>query len=120
MAKTFFSQVTQRFSQLGSLLTNDVRSKVSIGAILIAGLTDLFRDIQNNRNRQTVIFARESHQRSSRFTLDVCGIDYNQPASFQPFGGNGVQQVKRIRRCRLIVLVITHQTSKEVRGKDLC
>ena len=52
-------------------------------------------------------------------SLHVRGVDHDQLASRQPFGSDEIQNLKRVVRGRLAVLIVGHQTTAEVRRKNL-
>src|SRR5829696_2182461 len=63
VTKAFALEISQRTSQLLTLLTNDVWTKITIRSLAISILTEPVRQIQHNGNREAVIFTCERHQR---------------------------------------------------------
>ena len=89
-------------------------AEVPIGAFPVALVTHVFGQMQHDRHRQAMVLAGAVPPGAPSLFLHVGGIDNGQPASRKAFGGDEMQQVKGIGGGRLIVLVITNQTSAEV------
>ena len=53
-------------------------------------------------------------QTASSFALHVGRIDHREPRLSEPPAGDEVQNRKRVRRRRLVVLVISHKAAAEV------
>jgi hypothetical protein len=116
VSKALALKISQRAAQLRALIANDVRTEVAIGPGFIPLLTHSLGDVQHQRHWQAVIFPRQFDQRSSRFRLNVGGIDDRQPASRQPLARDEVQHLERVVGRGLIVLIVGHQGTTEVRG----
>ncbi len=65
-----------------------------------------------------MVFPRQLDQRLTSFGLHIRGINNCQLASPKALANNGMQQVERVVRCRLVVFVIGDQASARVRGDD--
>ena len=89
MTEAFSIQFAERASQLLALLRNDVRAKRPIIAGAIPFLADLLREVENNGDRQAMVFACKFDKRPSRLCLHVRGIDDRQLRARQAFGADG-------------------------------
>ena len=80
-AKTFPFKIAQRPAQLLGLLAYDVRTKRTVRTITVSLVTKLFRQIENNGDRNTVKLPSQGNDRLAGFSLHIRGIDYYQLAS---------------------------------------
>ena len=118
-AKTFPFKISQRPAQLLRLLAYDMRTKRTVWTITVSLVAKLLRQIKNNCDRNAVILPSQGNDRLAGFSLHIRGIDHYQLASRQPFGSDEIQNLKRVVRGRLAVLLVGHETTAEVRRKNL-
>jgi hypothetical protein len=83
-----------------------MRSELTIRPRSIPLMAKLLRKIEDNRDREYVIFPSELDQRFTSLRLNICGIHDRQPATGKALTDDRAKNVKRISRCRLIVLVV--------------
>jgi hypothetical protein len=62
------------------LLADDVGTEIPVWAITVSFVTQLFRQIKYNRDRNAVILPRQGNDRLARFRLYICGINNELPA----------------------------------------
>ena len=118
-AKAFPFKVPQRPAQLLRLLAYDMGTKRTVWTITVSLVTKLFRQIENNGDRNTVKLPSEGNDRLAGFSLHVRGVDHYQLAGSQPFGSDEIKNLKRVIRGRLAVLLVGHEATAEVRRKNL-
>ena len=88
------------------LAANGMSATSTIHPGTVALLTNVFRQIEDDRHWQGMVLAGQSDQRLSRLRLHVRGVDDRQSASCEPFRGDIVQNLESIICRVLIVLVI--------------
>src|ERR1700719_3225195 len=118
-AESFSLKISQRTMQLLRLLANNMRPKISIGSAAIALLTKLFRQIEDDCYRDTVVLPGEFHNRLTRLGLDIRRIDHDEFSRCQTLPGNEVQNLEGILRRRLVILIIRNQPTTEIRRQNL-
>ena len=96
-----------------------MRAEVAIRPIPIAVLAETLGQVEDDRDRQEMVLAREANERSARFRLHVRRIDDGQPSTRHPLPGDVVEQLERVARRVLGVLVVGDETAAEVGGNDL-
>ena len=112
--KAFSLQVANRPAQLLALLPDHVRSKVAIGSISVAILTESLREIEDKGDGYHVILTRQSYEWLTCLRLNVGRVNDSKLARLEPLGPDKVQHLKScISRC-LIILVIGNQTTAEI------
>ena len=118
-AEALTLQAFQPAAELVALAADHMGAEVAVGAGRVARDTHLLRDVEDDRHRQHVVLAGDGYQLSARLGLDVRGVHDGQPAGLQPLAGDVVQQLERLRRGGLVVLVVGHQAAAEVRRDHL-
>src|SRR6266852_2003595 len=118
-AESFSLKISKRTMQLLRLLANHMWPKISIRPAAIALLTKLFRQIEDDCNRDTVVLPGEFDNRLTRLGLDIRRIDHHEFSRRQTLPGNEVQNLESILRRRLVILVIRNQPAAEIRRQNL-
>src|SRR5262249_21302337 len=119
MVKSFPLQRSQRPAQILCLLPNDMRPKRTVGALPVAFLTYIRREIEHDRGNQHVVITSKLDERDPIFKLDACRVDNRQTAGTKPLTGDVMQDVESVRRRRLIVIVIRSKSATKVRRQYL-
>ena len=88
------------------LLSHDMRPEVAIRTRSIAFVTNLLRQIENDRDRKGVKLACDGDQRFAGFGLDVSRVDDSETSCGKTFAGYEVKDVEGILCGRLIVFII--------------
>ena len=106
-------------AELRPLLPDDVRPEAAILSATIPIFADPLGQVEHQGDRKAVIFPGELHQRFASFGLDVGGVHDGQMSQAQPFSCDEMQQLERlVRRC-LVVLLIADHPPASIRRKDL-
>ena len=104
---------------IAGLLAYDVWTEISVRAVTVSLVVKFFRQIENNSDRNTVILPSQGNDWLTGFSLHIRGIDHYQLANCQPFGSDEIENFKGVIRGRLAVLLVGHETTAEVRRKNL-
>ncbi len=119
VAESFFAEAAQGAPQLRVLLADHVRAEVALVTQPIALLTELFRHVQNNGDREAVVLPGEGDERLARFRLHIGCVDDCQAAQSQPLRRDKVQDLEGVLRHPLVVLLVTYQRAAGVRRQNL-
>ena len=90
---------------LASLIPDNVRTEIPIGAGPVAFVAHTFRHVEDNRDGQHVVLASESDKRLSRFGLNVCRVNHCESCTGQPPSGRDSEPTSGPRNARFIVTV---------------
>jgi len=96
------------------LVTNYVRTKLPVRPADIPVLAETFRQIEDDGNREEVIFLRQGDQALARLRLDVGRIYDGQTPASEPLPYDGMEQVESITGDRLVVLIVRDERPAEV------
>ena len=118
-AKAFLLQAPQPASQLVALAADDVRAEVTLGARPVPLDTQRLRHVQNDRDRENVVFLSQRDERAAGLGLDVGRVDDRQPTGGESLAGDVVQYVEGVLGRCLVVLVVGDEPAAVVRGDDL-
>ncbi len=110
---------SQRPSELRLLVADDVGTKLPVRPISVPFLTDLFGQVKNNGHRQAVIMPGQLHQRLASLGLDVGGVDHREPTQGEPLAGDEPEQLERLVRDGLVVLIVADHPSAGIRRENL-
>src|SRR5579872_2244856 len=119
MSKPLPLQSAQRPPQLLRLVSNHVRTKLSVWPVLVMFMAELLGEVQHDRNRQNMELTSESDQWLTRLRLDICGVNHREASCGKPLTRHEVQHLERIFRGDLGVLVVRYKPTTEVGGKHL-
>jgi hypothetical protein len=119
MSKTFAEQTSQVSLHGSPLVANDVRTKIAVGSRCVSIVANFLGGIDNDCNRETVMFAGELHQWLTVLGPDVGRVDDGQQASRQAFASQVVQDFKSIARRFLVVLIIGDPATERIGGENL-
>jgi hypothetical protein len=97
------------------LIPDYVWPEVSIRAVSIALLAQLLREIEDERHRQNMKFARKFYQRLARVRLNIGGVNCRELPQSKPLPGDEMKDFERIASDRLIILVVGNEAAAEVR-----
>ncbi len=117
--KPFSRKAFQAAAELVALTPQDLRTELAIGPSGVAFPAHLLGKVEHDRDRQDVMLARQRHEVAARFRLHVRRVDDRQPAAFESFAGDEVQDVEGVAGGALVVLVIGHHRPAGVAGKHL-
>ena len=106
MAKSFALQAAKRATQILKLAMCDMIAETTVGADLIAVLTDSFRHIENDGDREAMILPRELHKRFAIFGLYISGIGDGQSAGAKTLRSDEMENFERVIGCGEIIFVI--------------
>jgi hypothetical protein len=112
-------QPLQPAAQLVVLAADDIGAEGPVGTGRIARDAHVLRNIHNDRHREHIVLTGNRDELPARPGLDVGGVHHGQPPRLQPFPDDVVQQLERVRRRGLVVLVVGHQSAAEVRRDHL-
>jgi hypothetical protein len=93
--------------------------KLTIWPRYIPVLAKPLRQIEDNCDREDMVFARQLDEPFARLRLHIGGIDHSQLAAGESFADDRVEQVECVSRRRLVVFVVGDQASAEVGGNNL-
>ena len=96
--EAFAPQAAKRPMQLAPLVANDVRTEVTIGSGSVPLVADALGQIQDDRDGEHVILARQRNERLARLGLDVRRIDDSQLGAGQASRGDEVQRRESVVR----------------------
>jgi hypothetical protein len=96
-----------------------VLAEIPIGTACVPGPTESLREIEYQRDRQAVVLPRERHQRFPCFGLHVRRVDDREFSRPEAFRRNEVEHFEHVVRRGLVVFVVRHEGSAEIRGNDL-
>jgi|SRR5262244_615793 len=111
MPKPLALEPSHRAPHLLHLLSNDVITKITVGAGLVALPTQLLREIEYDRHWEAVVLAGQGNERIARLRLHICSIDNCEFAGGQSFSGDEVEHLEGVVRCRLAIFVIAYKPS---------
>lgn len=115
--KAFALEPAQRSSQLLRLISHHVRPKLPIRSAGIALVTEPFRHIENDGDREDVVLARDLDQRFAGFRLNVRCVDHREPATAQALVGDRMNQIEGLSGRGLIILIVSDEAAAGM-GRD--
>src|SRR5712691_3381275 len=87
---------------LTSLIPDNVRAEIPVGAGPVAFVAHTFRHVEDNRDGQHVVVPSESDQRLSRFGLNVCRVNHCESCTGQPtWRGRAAGTCEAVTKLRL-------------------
>ncbi len=119
LPEAFLLQPAQTFPQSPRMVAGNMFAESPVWPVFIAGEADFRVYIQDQGDRQGMVFPCQRHQTGPVFPLDRRCIDDSQQAPFEPQPGGVGQKVEGIGRCRLIRFVIRNQRAAVVGRHDL-
>ncbi len=118
-AEALPGQPADRPAQLSRLPLDRAVAEGPIGADGVALDRHLGRHVEDDRHRQDVVVARQSHQRRPRLLGHVGRVDDREQSAVQALAGDVVQDVEGVGACRLVGLVAADQRPAVVRTEHL-
>jgi hypothetical protein len=92
-----------------------VGPELALGPRLVALPAYRRRHVEHDGNSQTVMLLRERDECATRLGLDVGGIDHREAPCLKALAGDEVEDLEGRLGRRLVVLVIGHEATAEVR-----
>ncbi len=119
-AEALALEVAQGAAQLALVALDDAaREGGAVGAGGVALGADALGDVEDDRDGQHVVLARQADELLAGVGLDVGGVDDGQPAGGQALADDVVQDVEGVLAGALVVLVVADQAAAEVGGDGL-
>jgi hypothetical protein len=100
--------------ELLDLLADNVRTEVPIRPRPVSLLAELFREVEDQSHRQTVVPPRELEEGLSSLALHVGGVHDGELLLLAPLRRDEVEDFVGFRGGSLIVLVVRHEPAAEV------
>ncbi len=119
MAEAFSVELAERAAELLHLLAHHVRAEGTVRAVAVALPADLLRDVEHDGDGKHVELARDRHQGLARLGLHIRGVDHGEQPAGQALSHDEVQELERITRRGLVVLVIGDQATACIGRHDL-
>src|SRR5712692_763394 len=94
-------------------------AKITVWTLLIAFMTELFRQVEDNGNWQAMVFTSQCQKRFTPFQFDIGCINNSQFTSRQTFSGDKVQHSKGLIADTLVIFVVGNQATTKVRREHL-
>src|SRR5580704_119038 len=94
--------------------------KLPIRAMSIAILAQPLRKIKDNGLGEDVELLRESDEGLASLRLDIRSVDNGESSTRESLSNDLVQEIERIARGGLVVLVVRNKRPAKVRGNYLC
>ena len=119
MAEAFLAQCLERAPQVIDLPPNDMGAEFPVATVRVAVVAKPLRQVEDGGDWQHIMGLGQRHQRLPRLRLDVRRVNHRQLPRFQPFAGNKIQSLERIRRSCLVVFIIADESAAKVRRENL-
>jgi hypothetical protein len=113
-------QTAQRTPELLGLVANNMRSKLPIRAKSIAILAQPLGKIKDNGLGKDVELLRESDEGFASLWLNIRSINYGESSTRESLSNDLVQEIERVPRGGLVVLVVRNKRPAKVRRNYLC
>jgi hypothetical protein len=113
-------QRAQRALELADVPARDVRRQVHpLGPLAVARDADRVGHVEHDGHGEHVVIAGELQQGLAGLGPHVGRVHHGELAALQALAHHRVQQLERVARARLVVLVVRHQAAHRVGRHDL-
>lgn len=109
----------QRLTQRPDLAPDDVGAEGPVGPRRVSLVAEPLGEVEDDRQWEAVELACEGDERLSGLGLDVRRVDHREPPGGEPLLRDEVEDLERVVRRPLVVLVVRNETAAEVRREDL-
>jgi hypothetical protein len=114
VAKALFGKATQIPAQLRLLLANNVRAEVSLVTVPVSLLTNLLRQVEDNRDRQAMILSGKIDEWLASFGLHIGRVNDGQSTQGEPLSRDEVKYREGSVRDGLIVFLVADHGAASV------
>jgi hypothetical protein len=84
------------------------------GAILVALVAELRREVEHNRDRRNVVLPRHFEERLAALGTHVGRVNHREPSRREALRADQVQQLERVFRRSLVHFVVADHSAEEV------
>ena len=112
-------EAAQGAAQGAALPAHHLGGDVAVGALLVAPLAELGRQVEDDGRGEEVELAGQGDQPGAVLGLHARRVDHGEPAAGEPFRGDVVKEVEGVAGDRQVVLVVGHEAAAVVGGDHL-
>ncbi len=117
VAKALAAEAFETAAQGAGMVARHVRAEGPVRAALVAGVTDVGVDIEDEGDREGVMPAGKRNKAGAIGTLDTGCVDDGELAALEAQAGPVMQQVEGVR-CRVLAGLIIGDQSTALIGRD--
>ena len=112
-------EAAQGAAQGAALPAHHVGVDVAVGALLVAPLAELRRQVEDDGRGEEVELAGQGDQPGAVLRLHARRVDHGEPAAGEPFAGDVVKEIEGVAGGGQVVLVVGDEAAAVVGGDHL-